>query len=159
MFKDLPDNLSEVQEKLRHGLERKSRFEINYVMSSTGLIACFAGRDFYITDGNLRPVLAYEATAYGNAVAISDSGRYAIFQTAHNREHDEDSGAFAIIDIKKREIISKGRIETGWKGITHLFLDEQEKCFWAYYGDDKARYDFTLKADPETLKWYTPKRR
>lgn len=158
MFNDLPGNLAEVQAELRRGLEWKSRFEINFVMSSTGLFACFKGRTFYITDGDLRPILSYEATAYGNAVAISDGGKYAIFQTAHNQQHDGDSGAFALIDIEKREIISKGRIETGWKRMTHLFLDEGEKCFWVYYGDNKARYNFNLEADPETLKWYTPKR-
>lgn len=159
MFKDLPDNLAEVQARLRRGLEWKSRFEINYVESATGLVACFDRETFYITDGDLRPILAYEATAFGNAVAISDSGRYAIFQTAHNQQHDEDSGAFALIDVEKREIIGKRRIETGWKAMTHLFLDEQDRCFWVYYGDNNARYDFDFKADPETLKWYAPKKR
>ncbi len=144
MFIELPGDLDAVQAELRHGLEWKPRYEINYAMSAVGTVACFRGQTFYVTDGDLRPVLAYEATAYGNAVAISDSGRYAIFQTAHNQQHDEDSGAFAVIDVEAREVISKGRIETGWKRMTHLFIDERAGCFFVYYGDDKVRYDFSL---------------
>lgn len=128
--------------------------EINFIISKDSKIACFWEKRFYITDDSFTPELVYETESFANAVSLSDSSKYAIFQTAYNAKNDEDSGAFAIIDVEKREVINKGAIETGWKGMTHLYIDEDKKCFWVYYGNERVKYGFDLSPDAKTLEQY-----
>ena len=99
----------------------------------------FWGKQFYITDDSFTPELVYETESFVNAASISDGSRYAVCQTAHNARNDEDSGTFAVIDVLHKKVLGKYHTEHGWKYMTHLYVDEREKCFWAYFGDDKEK--------------------
>lgn len=145
--------VDEVRKQLRLWCARKPSLEINFI-TNLKKIACFWEKRFYITDDSFTPELVYETESLANAVSLSDSAKYAIFQTAYNSKNDEDSGAFAIIDVEKREVINKGAIETGWKGMTHLYIDEDKKCFWVYYGNERVKYGFDLTPDAKTLEQY-----
>lgn len=149
--------VDEVRERLKQQCAYKPMHEINFIISKDSKIACFWEKRFYITDDSFTPELVYETESFANAVSLSDSSKYAIFQTAYNAKNDEDSGAFAIIDVEKREVINKGAIETGWKGMTHLYIDEDKKCFWVYYGNERVKYGFDLSPDAKTLEQYEEK--
>ena len=149
--------VDEVRERLKRQCAYKPMYEINFIISKDSKIACFWEKRFYITDDSFTPELVYETESFANAVSLSDSSKYAIFQTAYNAKNDEDSGAFAIIDVEKREVINKGAIETGWKGMTHLYIDEDKKCFWVYYGNERVKYGFDLSPDAKTLEQYEEK--
>lgn len=151
------EQVEEIQNQLSHTLKIKSRFEVNFSMSQSGLICCFFEKRMYITDRSLNPLLYYESTSYVNACAISDTGKYALCQMANNRENDEDSGATAVFDVEAKKLISKEKICTGWKGVTHIFIDEAGAEIWFYYGDEKVRYSFDLEPDKMDLQEFYKK--
>lgn len=124
-------------------------------MSRDSKIACFWGKQFYITDDSFTPELVYETESFVNAASISDGSRYAVCQTAHNARNDEDSGTFAVIDVPHKKVLGKYRTEHGWKYMTHLYVDEREKCFWAYFGDEKEKVSFADRVKEEP----TPERK
>ena len=138
--------MDEVRERLKQQCAYKPSLEINFVMSRDSKIACFWGKQFYITDDSFTPELVYETESFVNAASISDGSRYAVCQTAHNARNDEDSGAFAVIDVLHKKVLGKYHTEHGWKYMTRLYVDEREKCFWAYF---RSVYK-ELHADHET---------
>lgn len=68
--------------------------------------------------------------------------------------NDEDSGATILFDVKCKRIIAKKPLPTGWKSVTHLFVDEEKLCIWVYYGEIKIKYDFNLETTQEDLECY-----
>ena len=143
-LKNSQEVIEKTREKLTKKLEYKPKYEVNFVFSGNSLICCFDGKTLYITDKNLRAILYYESTSYINACSISRGGLFAVFQTANNKENNSDSGATAIFDIKTKQMLCKKRIPTGWKGVTHIFVDEEKREICFYYGDEKHFYDFDL---------------
>lgn len=141
--------MDEVRERLKQQCAYKPSLEINFVMSRDSKIACFWGKQFYITDDSFTPELVYETESFVNAASISDGSRYAVCQTAHNARNDEDSGAFAVIDVLHKKVLGKYHTEHGWKYMTRLYVDEREKCFWAYFGDDKEKVSFADRVKEE----------
>lgn len=141
--------MDEVRERLKQQCAYKPSLEINFVMSRDSKIACFWGKQFYITDDSFTPELVYETESFVNAASISDGSRYAVCQTAHNARNDEDSGTFAVIDVPHKKVLGKYRTKHGWKYMTHLYVDEREKCFWAYFGDDKEKVSFADRVKEE----------
>ena len=141
--------MDEVRERLKQQCAYKPSLEINFVMSRDSKIACFWGKQFYITDDSFTPELVYETESFVNAASISDGSRYAVCQTAHNARNDEDSGTFAVIDVLHKKVLGKYHTEHGWKYMTHLYVDEREKCFWAYFGDDKEKVSFADRVKEE----------
>lgn len=121
--------MDEVRERLKQQCAYKPSLEINFVMSRDSKIACFWGKQFYITDDSFTPELVYETESFVNAASISDGSRYAVCQTAHNARNDEDSGAFAVIDVLHKKVLGKYHTEHGWKYMTRLYVDEREKYF------------------------------
>ena len=95
------------------------------------------------------PELVDETESFVNAASISDGSRYAVCQTAHNARNDEDSGTFAVIDVLHKKVLGKYHTEHGWKYMTRLYVDEREKCFWAYFGDDKEKVSFADRVKEE----------
>lgn len=95
--------MDEVRERLKQQCAYKPSLEINFVMSRDSKIACFWGKQFYITDDSFTPELVYETESFVNAASISDGSRYAVCQTAHNARNDEDSGTFAVIDVLQQK--------------------------------------------------------
>ena len=120
--------VDEVRERLKRQCAYKPMHEINFIISKDSKIACFWEKRFYITDDSFTPELVYETESFANAVSLSDSSKYAIFQTAYNAKNDEDSGAFAIIDVEKREVIN-----------------------------ERVKYGFDLSPDAKTLEQYEEK--
>lgn len=141
--------LDEVRERLKQQCAYKPSLEINFVMSRDSKIACFWGKQFYITDDSFAPELVYETESFVNAASISDGSKYAVCQTAYNARNDEDSGTFAVIDVPSKKVLGKYRTEHGWKYMTHLYVDEREKCFWAYFGDEKEKVSFADRVKEE----------
>ena len=141
--------MDEVRERLKQQCAYKPSLEINFVMSRDSKIACFWGKQFYITDDSFTPELVYETESFVNAASISDGSRYAVGQTAHNARNDEDSGTFAVIDVLHKKVLGKYHTEHGWKYMTRLYVDEREKCFWAYFGDDKEKVSFADRVKEE----------
>lgn len=70
-------------------------------------------------------------------------------ETIRNALNDEDSGTFAVIDVLHKKVLGKYHTEHGWKYMTHLYVDEREKCFWAYFGDDKEKVSFADRVKEE----------
>ena len=141
-------------EKIRGILYEKfkyrSQYEINFVMSHDYSMACFVEDLFFITDDYFVPKLIYHPNSLINSCAISDDGSIAICQTANNRENNDDSGAFTLIDINNQELIGKSEVATGWKKLTHLFLDSKNRIFYCYYDGIKVGYDFSFKPIDES---------
>lgn len=63
---------------------------------------------------------------------------------AYNREGDEDSGAMALFDVKRKNLISRRVIRTGWKGLRNIFIDDEKDRIFCYYDDEVAEYDLSL---------------
>lgn len=143
--------VDEARERLKQQCAYKPSLEINFVMSRDSKIACFWGKQFYITDDSFTPELVYETESFVNAASISDSSKYAVCQTAYNARNDEDSGAFAVIDVLHKKVLGKYYTEHGWKYMTHLYVDEKEKCFWAYFGDEKEKVSFADRVKEEQM--------
>ena len=147
-----PKELHNLRQNLYHHCQSRPSLELNFVGDNHGEIACFYNSSqlyigyFCIIDDSFMPRIIYKTTAYINACVVSASGRYAICQTAHNPENDADSGAFIIMDLRYKTVLKKCRLSTGWKGITHLFIDEAKHSFFVYYGDKHIEYDFNGQA-------------
>lgn len=141
-----------VQAQLAKRLSLKPSQEINFGMTHSSTICCFDGKTLYLTDCNLRPVLTYESSSYIHACAISDTGRYIVCQTANSREGDTESGVMILFDVTKKAEIARSKIPTGWKGMTHLFVDENAKRIFVYYGSSKVDYDFSLQPNDAALE-------
>lgn len=144
----------ETRLRLAQKCANKSSYEVNFVMSHVGTICCFDGNIAYITDDNLQPILFYESKSFFNSCYISDTAKYAVFQMAYNKENDADSGATALFDVKGKRLIARSHLPTGWKGGTHLFIDEKLECLYVYYGDKKVKYDFSLRSNTDMLEAY-----
>ena len=152
-----PEHLSQdTLRAIRNGLYQRCQYrpslELNFIYNQRGEIACFLAAStpyigyFFVTDDTFTPNAIYRTTAYINACTISDSGHYAICQTANNPSNDEDSGVFIVLDVWQKKVLGKLRLPTGWKGITHLFLDEKKESFFVYYGNYYVEYNFQGKA-------------
>lgn len=151
MLSSLIGNAAEIQKRLLERLKYRPQYQINYIMSQNEIICCFLDKRLYLTDINLNPLIAYESTSYIHACTISATAKYMLCQTANNRQNDSDSGATILFDVKKKCVIAKCKIPTGWKGVTHIFIDERSKCVWLYYGNSKISYGFDLKTSQEKL--------
>lgn len=137
------ENPTETQRRLYDRAKHRPQLELNFVLSHNNRMACFLDKEFYITDDTYIPMLAYKSNSYINAVAISDDGGTAVFQTANNNTpNDDESGAFIIIDINKKTIISKGKIAEPWKNMTHLFIDSRKEVLYIYFGNDRVCYNY-----------------
>lgn len=148
------EQVETVREQLTQKLTYKPTLEVNFVTSHLPIICCFDGKTLYITDDNLRPMLYFESTSFINACAISDTAKYVVCQTANNANNDADSGVTMLFDIEGKRLLSRKRIESGWGGVTHLFIDEEAERIWVYYGDKKVEYDFNLCPNADMLEIY-----
>lgn len=146
--------VEEVRAKLAQKLAYKPRYEINFVSTQNSVVCCFDGKRLYLTDSNLRPLLTYDSSSYIHACAVSDTARYVVCQMAFNHENNADSGAMVLFDVKAMTEIARSVLPTGWKGMTHLFVDEKTERIFVYYGDMKVDYDFAFKANEKALQRY-----
>ena len=135
------NTLLSIQRDLFQHCKSRPSLEVNFIYDHQNEIACFLNSRsqaytgyFFVTDNQFVPKIIYQTTAFINACAISDSGRYAICQTANNPAHDEDSGAFILLDVRHKAVLGKFRPQTGWKGLTGLFIDENNYTFRVSYG-------------------------
>lgn len=136
--------VEKVRQELLQCLKYKSSLEIGFITSRDGVVSCFHRKTFYITDLNLLPILFYESRSFIHACSISNGTKYAVCQMAYNREGDEDSGAMALFDVKRKNLISRRVIRTGWKGLRNIFIDDEKDRIFCYYDDEVAEYDLSL---------------
>lgn len=129
-----------IQEELHNKHKYSSKYEMNFVLSHNDTMACFLGQTAYLTDTNYNPIYEYHSTSYINAVSVSDSSKYMIIQTAHNEKHDEDDGATIIIDLRFNIVIHKSKDVNIRSDL--IYIDENKKCFYLYYGNEKLCYNF-----------------
>ena len=138
-----PEEKNEIRKVLRTNHELVSGSEINYILSHKDTRACFEGKKAYLTDLNYSPIYSYESTSYINACCVSDNSKYMIIQSANNISGDEDDGTTIIVNLHTGEILCKAPVATGWKGVTHIFIDENTDTFWLYYKNERIQYDFS----------------
>lgn len=145
----------DIRRELTHKCQYHSYREANWILIQNTLVFCFSGKRFYVTDKRFIPYLMYESTSYITACGASDSGKYAMICTARNPNGDEDSNAVILFDVKKHQIIKRGRIEIKNDPVL-ILIDEQTKTILFYMidaalGDNviitvKCDFDFRIKA-------------
>ena len=145
MFFDVKDfDVEQIRQIIYDKFKSRPRSEINFNMSHDYSMACFVDDLFFITDDHFVPRLIYQPLSLINACTISFDNSLAICQTANNHENNDDSGAFALIDVNHQKLIGKSKLVTGWKYLTHLFLDSEKKIFYCYYDGIQVGYDFNF---------------
>ncbi len=165
MFFDVKDfDIEQIRQIIYDKYISRPRNEINFIMSHDYSIACFVDDLFFITDDHFSPRLIYQPLSLINACTISLDNSLAICQTANNHESNDDSGAFALIDVNHQKLIGKSKLITGWKNLTHLFLDSEKKIFYCYYDGIQVGYDFNFNPINESQvllynKHYNEKRK
>ena len=127
---------------------------MNFVLTNDDRICCFFGKTLFITDCKYIPILYYKSTSYLCSCSISAHGKYAVCQMARNDFSDEDSNATVIFDVDSGRIIARRVIETDWRGVTHIYVDEEALCVWIYYETERVQYDFSLQPNEKHLSAY-----
>ena len=159
---ELKKDAENIRACLFEACRNRSDLEPNFIIASGICSCCFYRKRLYIIDNNFYPMLAYESKSYIASCSISNDARYAVFQMARNAEMDEDSGATAILDVKRKEIIARRILPTGFNGTRHIFVDPARREIYIYIadsilGEDKnivVKYNFELQADEKSLEDY-----
>ncbi len=119
---------------------------MNFVRSHVNTSAAFIPGDelysgiFAIHDDYFNILYSLKVSAYIFACGISDSGRFAIFNTA-NADSD-DGGKCFFIDVLNKKILWIKPLLENWKSVCGFHIDESTLTIYVIHEDYKVQYSF-----------------
>lgn len=116
----------------------------NYVISKNKMYRVyFEYSHLYVVDRNANYKFEKTIPMYCHVCGISETGKYAAFQTANGfGESANIPATFLLYDLSNADLIFSKHLETGWKDMCSIELLENEEIVRIHYAEDFVDYYF-----------------